>query len=95
MAEIIFAPIEEEDSTEECILFNAEHNGKTIECAVTYEALTDHYEAEYSDPLFAFMTVRAKVEKLAEKMITDGQSVDGKIIITTKYVSDNGWLSSY
>lgn len=89
MAKVTFAPIEEEDTVEEHIVFNAELEGNEIQCAITYEALTDHFEAEHSDPLFAFMMARAEVESLAEKMISSGSVDAGKIIITTKYVSDN------
>ena len=89
MIDIIFAPIEEENPEQEHIEFNAEADGKVIECAITYEALTDHFEAEYSDPLFAFMMARAAIEKLAEKMITDGLIADEKLLITSQYVSDS------
>ncbi len=89
MSKVSFEPIEEEDSALEHIVFNAEFDGEKISCAITYEALTDHYEAEYSDPLFAFMMVRSEVEALAEKMILNGQADSGKIIITTEIVSNN------
>jgi len=84
MTSIVFAPIEEEDSEQKCIVFNAEVDGNSIECTITYEALTDHFEAEYSDPLFAFMMARSEVEKIAEKMISDGEIVDNKLKITTQ-----------
>ncbi|MDH5570634.1 MAG: DUF1488 domain-containing protein [Gammaproteobacteria bacterium] len=86
MMDIIFAPIEEEDSDLEYIVFNATQGGVVIECAISYQALNEHYEAEYSDPLFAFMMARSEIEKIAEKMISSGQVKDNKLLIMSEHI---------
>lgn len=86
--DIKFPPIEEENAKLEHIEYNAVVDGETIDCAITYEAMYDHYEAEYSDPLFAFMTARSTIEGLTATMIKDGRVQDNKLVINTKDVSD-------
>ena len=87
--DITFSPIEEENPIKECIEFNAKADGNVIDCAITYEALTDHYEAEHSDPLFAFMMARTDIENLVKKILTGNSSSIKELIITTQNVSDN------
>jgi len=89
MAEVIFEPIEEEDGEQNNIVFNADVDGNVIECAISYQALTDHFEAEHSDPLFAFMMARSEVEKIAEKMILGGKATDNRLLITSDDVSNS------
>jgi hypothetical protein len=85
MGECVFPPIEHENNQLELIEFDAMLDGKTVKCAVSYEALRDHFEADYSDPLFAFMTGRSQIETLICKLIGEGRfEQDGSILITTK-----------
>ncbi|MES9906382.1 MAG: DUF1488 family protein [Sedimenticola sp.] len=72
MTGIVFTPIETENSAREIIEFDAVKQGRQIiKCAVTYQALYDHFDAEYSDPLFAFMSGRSIIESLVSQRIVD------------------------
>ena len=85
MGECVFPPIEHENNPAELIEFDAMLDGKTVKCSVSYEALRDHFEADYSDPLFAFMTGRSQIETLICKFIGEGRfEQDGGILVTTK-----------
>jgi len=85
MGEYVFPPAEEENNQAELIEFDAGLDGETIKCAVEYQALRDHFDADYSDPLFAFMTGRAQIESLARKLIDEGRfEQDGGILISTR-----------
>lgn len=80
---ITFPPIEEENHQTESIEFNAELDGKTIQCAMTYDALRAHFDAEYSDPLFAFVQGRPEIEPLAARLISEGRlEADGSLLLT-------------
>ena len=74
---------------EQCIVFNADADGRKIICAISYDAMNEYFEAEESDPLFAFMMARSAIEKLAEKMISNGLGEAGKLVITKEFVKDN------
>jgi len=89
MVGVTFEPIEEENVENEQIVFNADMDGQRIQCAITYQALRDYFEADYSDPLFAFMEARSKIENLANKIMSEGQILDNKLLITSQYIADN------
>ncbi len=69
MTKILFPPTETENPDREAIEFEAVVDGRNISCSVPYQILYDHFEAEYSDPLFAFMTCRQVVEQIVERRI--------------------------
>lgn len=84
MTNIVFPPIETENPAREILEFNANLNEKTIKCAVAYQALHDHFDAEYSDPLFAFMTGRSQIEALVAQRIAENRfEKDGSILLTS------------
>jgi hypothetical protein len=79
---IIFPPIETENQTQQTIEFEVKLDSSTMKCAVTYKALYDHFDAEYSDPLFAFMSGRSTIESIITKKIKDNHfDLDDGIII--------------
>ncbi len=82
MTDIIFPPTEAENPDQEVIEFQAYVDGKAINCAMPYRLLYERFEAEYSDPLFAFMTCRELLEKLVERRIRDGRfDGEGSILL--------------
>jgi hypothetical protein len=84
MLNVTYPSIETENSEKELIEFEAICGGQTIKCAVTYQALYDHFDAKYSDPLFSFMSERKKIEAIATQFITDRKRQDdGSILITS------------
>ena len=83
MVDITFAPIEEENPDREEITFSAEMDGNMINCAITYQALRDHFDADYSDPLFAFMDARSDIEERARKLILEQRLTNNSLLLTT------------
>lgn len=82
MTNIVFPPIETENPARKIVEFDAHQDGKTIKCAITYQALYDYFDAEFSDPLFAFMIGRSKIEPLALQRIADNRfEKDGTILL--------------
>ncbi|MDH5189871.1 MAG: DUF1488 domain-containing protein [Gammaproteobacteria bacterium] len=69
MSKVIFPPLEEEDDSEEVVHFEAIVNGVTIHCSVSYGVLSEFFDADYCDPLFAFMTGRSKIEEAVCKKL--------------------------
>jgi hypothetical protein len=82
MPDILFLPIETENPLQQLIEFEVISNGKHIRCSITYDALNVHFDAENSDPLFAFMSGRPKIESLIAQRIKNGNNiVDENILI--------------
>jgi len=79
---VTFPSTEEENNSLELIIFPANQEGKAIECAITYTALRQYFDADYSDPLFAFMSGRKDIEDIASRLIAEGRfEEDGLILI--------------
>lgn len=88
MPNILFPPIETENPSEQTIEFDVSIDGSIMKCAITYDALNDHFEAEYSDPLFAFMSARPDIEHLVTKRISDNlYTIDKGILLTSSDIS--------
>jgi hypothetical protein len=77
---ITFPPIETENTSQETIDFIVIVDSSTIKCTVTYKALYDYFDAEYSDPLFAFMSGRPVIESLITNRIKNNHFDFDKVI---------------
>ncbi|MFV2045440.1 MAG: DUF1488 domain-containing protein [Anaerolineales bacterium] len=76
MTNIIFPPLEEENPDNETVDFHVQLDGIDIECTVSYEVLRKHFDADYADPLFAFMTGRSKFEKMIRERLLAGHHTE-------------------
>jgi hypothetical protein len=64
------------------VWFRAIVDEKCVDCGVSLEALRDHFGAYYDDPLPAFRSNRARIEKAATKLIMERRfEDDGTVII--------------
>jgi hypothetical protein len=89
--EITFPSIETENTSQQTIEFDVIIDSSTIKCAITYEALYEHFDAEYSDPLFAFMSGRSAIESIVIKRIKDNQfNLDEGVLIQSSDLQDIG-----
>ena len=67
------------------VWFSAIIDEKSIDCAVSIEALADHFGAFYDDPLPAFRSHRQQIRDLAAKLITERRfEDDGTILIRSR-----------
>ena len=82
---IEFPTVEAWDSDGDKVTFPADSDGKRIVCAISWEALTDHFGADRGDdPIEAFRNNRAVIEQAAEKKILAGHTEDdGSILLYT------------
>lgn len=72
------------DSDRMVVTFPAEVDGRNIPCSISFEALEDHFSADYSNPLASFDANRSKIESLAENVIKlEHFEPDGSILIRT------------
>ena len=82
MTNIVFSPDEEEDDSEKVIRFEVIVDGLVIPCSASYSLLSEFFDADYCDPLFAFMTGRPKIERaVISKLGTDANQNTKEIII--------------
>ena len=51
VAAIEFPPDERDDKRRYVVSFSAIIDGKQIECAISYQALRNHFGADYDDPM--------------------------------------------
>jgi len=66
------------------VTFPAEIDGRKIVCSISFEALEDHFSADYSNPLASFDANRSKIESIAENVIRlEHFEPDGSILIRT------------
>jgi hypothetical protein len=79
---IQFSPQETNDIRHYVVAFPALVNGKRVECAISYQALRNHFDAGYEDPLPAFTMHRQRIEHLAAQFIRQERfEPDGTILI--------------
>jgi hypothetical protein len=64
------------------VWFRAIVDEKCIDCGISLEALRDRFGAYYDDPLPAFRSNRARIEKAAAKLIAERRfEDDGTVLI--------------
>jgi len=64
-----FPPHERDDKRWYVVSFSAIVDGKQIECAISYQALRNHFGADYDDPMPSFTAHRQRIEQLAAQFI--------------------------
>ncbi len=82
MTSIQYPPQETNDIRHYMVAFPALVNGTRVDCAISYQALRNHFGADYEDPLPAFTTHRQRIEQLAAQFIRQQRfEPDGTILI--------------
>jgi transcriptional regulator with XRE-family HTH domain len=77
-------PKEKYDSSRGLILFFGVDTDKKIPCAITFEALNDHFE-DRKDPMRNFLNNRQQIESEArKKYIRNLTEKDGLVLISTE-----------
>jgi hypothetical protein len=70
------------------VWFSAIDDEKVINCAISIEALADHFGAYADDPLLAFRNHRQQIWDIAEKLIAERRfEDDGTIMIQSADLS--------
>ena len=82
---IVFPAVETLDGHRDVVSFPADVNGQRIRCAVSWEALQDHFQGDNIPPLDAFRTSRSAIEQVAERLINRQRfEQDGSILIRSQ-----------
>jgi len=85
MSNITFPQNEYWDGVKGAVVFWAEKEEEKITCAVSSQALEDHFNASPSNHLPVFKTNRSIVEDMAKNLIQKGRfEADGSIIVKTR-----------
>lgn len=69
VAHIEFSPHAVDNRRLYVVSFLAIIGGKQLECAISYQALRDHFGADYNDPMPSFIAHRQRIEQLAAQYI--------------------------
>lgn len=73
------------DGSRLVVSFPADLDGSPVRCAISLEALQDHFGADSAGPMEAFRTHRGAVETTAERLINRRRfEQDGSILIRTQ-----------
>lgn len=82
---ILFPAVEAWDGNRYVISFPADVNNQRICCAVSWEALQDHFGGNDIPPLDAFRAKRSAIEGVAERLINRRRfEQDGSILIRSQ-----------
>ena len=77
-------PEEQYDFHRDVVLFSGKDREKTVRCAISQEALDDHFGGDNKDPLKIFVANRERIEHEARrKYLTNHLEADGSILIRT------------
>lgn len=72
------------DSMRDVVLFEGKDGNKTVTCAISREALDDHFDANNKDKLKVFAANRERIEHEARRKYLSGRTEpDGSILIRT------------
>jgi transcriptional regulator with XRE-family HTH domain len=72
------------DSVRDVAVFEGKDGNKTIRCAISREALDDHFYGNTNDPLKVLRANRDRIEHEARRKYLDGRmEADGSILIRT------------
>ena len=76
------------DSLRDIALFNGSDRESAIRCAISREALEDHFDGDGEKPLAVFRANRERIEHEARRKYLAGQlEADGSILIRTTDLS--------
>jgi hypothetical protein len=85
MMPITFPDLEAWDAGRMVVSFPAELEGRRISCAVSMEALQDHFDARNLAPLEAFRSHRWEIERIAEYLIARKRfEPDGSVLVRSQ-----------
>ena len=80
-----FPQIEAWDGSRMVVLFPAESGGRQINCAVSIEALKDHFARDHLTPLETFRAHRWQLERMAEYLIVRKRfESDGSVLVRSQ-----------
>jgi hypothetical protein len=66
------------------VMFAAYVGEQTLACAISIEALHDHFEGDHQKPTETFTRNRAAIERIAERLIANQRfERDGSVLIRT------------
>ena len=75
-------PNEHYDVSRMVVLFNGQDGDKIIKCAISYEALVDHFDGDEKDLLKIFQVNRIRIEHEARrKYLAEIFETDGTILL--------------
>ena len=90
VAEIEFPPHERGDERRHVILFPALIEQRQVECAISYQTLWLYFDADYNNPLPAFMVHRQRIEQLAAQCIRNARfESDGTLMLRSQDITPN------
>lgn len=76
------------DSDRMVVLFPGKDRAKQLVCAISREALDDHFQGNRKDPLAVFSANRETIEHVARRKYLGGQlEPDGSVLIRTSDLS--------
>lgn len=82
---VSFHAVETLSASREIVSFPAEINGKRIQCAISWEALQDHFDGNGVPPINCFRANRKAIEAKAEHLIQRGRfESDGSVFIRSQ-----------
>lgn len=66
------------------VIFTGQDGNKTIQCAISQEALDDHFNGEDKKPLKAFQANQDRIEHVARrKYLTGKLEANGSVLLKT------------
>lgn len=72
------------DSVRDAAVFDGKDGDRTIRCAISREALDDHFDGHNEDPIKVLRANRARIEHEALRKYLEGRTeTDGSILIRT------------
>ena len=78
-------PNEDYDRSRMVIVFAGKDGDQRISCAISWEALADHFDADSKDPLKAFAANRGRIEqKIRQKYLAGQVEADGSILVKSE-----------
>lgn len=73
------------DAVRTIVLFAGRDGERTVPCAISLEALEDHFDADERNPIRAFRANRGRIEHEARRKYLAGQvEADGSVLVRTE-----------
>lgn len=79
--QIVFLPGETDDQQRWVVWFLAVIEGRQITCGVSYQALRDHFDADFYEPMSAFLAHRSAIEQVTARFIAQSQFEDDDTVL--------------